>query len=926
MSLYPVTAATYAEYHVVVSNPGGSTPSETATISPPPAPTIIQDPSPVYALVGQQVTFSVQVFYSSAPYNGWRTTYEWRRNGEPIPDSNTYNLTLNVGEASFGDYDVVVSNAGGLATSKTAALIRAVPATITTSPVSARVFPGGDALFEVVASGAPATFSYRWQRYSPVTRSWVNLHDDTYNFAGVETASLMVTNATFGMNGLEVRCVASNGFAPETVSASAILTVDVNAGSGLRFTLQPLGRTVTSGTAVAFAVATNALTPPVLQWFHNGVLIPDAHDPILIIPSATSADVGNYTVLAQDGHVAVMSLPAALVVSDAPRGPALRPVASVVTAILGEPCVLTVRVGGLPAPTLVWRKGTAVLAMIDGPVFTLESVTLADAGTYRVTATNAAGSASVDIRLAIRPPAPAAPNLDNLRQGSLVGQELSFGFAVPGLRYRATGLPTGLRLDPATGRLAGVVKSHPGTYALSLWTEVAGAKSDVVHASATVGSFPSSLVGTYESNQWGNSDSAGLLRITVSATGAFTGVLQRSEVAKPLAMSGILNPATDGLYATVTVALPAGRSLWLAFYEIDEYGRAEFRGELIEAGWVTGIFNGQPLLVPGSVAVPWAGAYTLSLAPPTLISESNNGSSSGPIGSSVSVLGSGVDNSSFFSFWEGSSVSSSGTLTVAAASRSVARSAEETALPEGYGYATATIATNGRLTLTGKLADGRPITATLSPDLFNGYRWFSRPYAAGDNFFAGGFVLNATDEEPARYQVTENDQQTLVWKKSPQAGDKAYPGGFDPCNVTLSMQPWVPPTATVKLATRFGFTETPAGLSAQIDLSSATDSQLAWLPPGFVLNAGNKITTAADTPGFSAKSWRFVPNFKTGRFTASLFLANTVSEDGLRATGRTVAIEGVMLQDVDVPIRGFFLLPDASTPATIHSGGFLLTR
>ncbi len=97
---------------------------------PPAPPTVTQPPADQTATVGETVTFNVSVI-GTAPF-----TYQWRRDGVPLTDNasaSTAELTLPViTSVDAGDYDVIVTNIAGTATSESANLtVNKAVATVT---------------------------------------------------------------------------------------------------------------------------------------------------------------------------------------------------------------------------------------------------------------------------------------------------------------------------------------------------------------------------------------------------------------------------------------------------------------------------------------------------------------------------------------------------------------------------------------------------------------------------------------------------------------------------------------------------------------------------------------------------------------------------------------------------------------------------
>lgn len=104
-------------YTCVATNAAGSTTSATATLIVNAPPAILANPASQTVTAGDSVTFTVTATDTPTP------TYAWRHNGNPLPNATAATLTLNnVQSANGGDYDVVVTNSLGAATSTAARL------------------------------------------------------------------------------------------------------------------------------------------------------------------------------------------------------------------------------------------------------------------------------------------------------------------------------------------------------------------------------------------------------------------------------------------------------------------------------------------------------------------------------------------------------------------------------------------------------------------------------------------------------------------------------------------------------------------------------------------------------------------------------------------------------------------------------------
>lgn len=78
--------------------------------------------------------------------------------------------------------------------------------------------------------------------------------------------------------------------------------------------------------------------------------------------------------------------------------PTIAPLSSIVTVTEGTPHTLTCTATGQPLPLITWSHGGVILST-QGSLSIQPSVHRSDSGVYTCTATNTAGSDSVDITL-----------------------------------------------------------------------------------------------------------------------------------------------------------------------------------------------------------------------------------------------------------------------------------------------------------------------------------------------------------------------------------------------------------------------------------------------------------------------------------------------------------------------------------------------
>ncbi len=185
--------------HNSIFAPADPTPTigEEETIVPP---EITSNPESATACVGEAVTFSIEA-------TGTRLTYQWRRNGTPVPGETNPTLTIDpVTPSKAGNYDCVVNNR---VTSSVATLTVNQPAYVINNPGSQTVCAGQPTAFSVVAGGTDIT--YQWRRNGePILGA---------------TGPQYVIPATYVENMGDFDCVVTAICGEPAVSAAATITV-----------------------------------------------------------------------------------------------------------------------------------------------------------------------------------------------------------------------------------------------------------------------------------------------------------------------------------------------------------------------------------------------------------------------------------------------------------------------------------------------------------------------------------------------------------------------------------------------------------------------------------------------------------------------------------------------------------------------------
>ena len=316
-------------------------------------PAVTGQPGNQTVCSGGSTSFTVTATGSPAP------TYQWREgtgnltNGGNISGATTATLTINpvgTGDAAT-NYNCVVTNANGSATSNNASLTVNSGAALTAQPGNQAICSGGSASFSVTASGSPAP-TCQWRKGT------TNLTNGG-NISGATTTTLTINPASAGDAATTYNCVVTNSCGTAT-SNNASLTV--NAGAAI--TGQPGDQTVCTGGSVSFTVTASG--SPTYQWrkgttnLTNGGTVSGATTPTLTInPAGTGDAAANYNCVVTNPCGSAASNSAALTVT---TGAAVTGQPGDQTVCAGGSASFSVTANGSPGPTYQWRRGTTNLS------------------------------------------------------------------------------------------------------------------------------------------------------------------------------------------------------------------------------------------------------------------------------------------------------------------------------------------------------------------------------------------------------------------------------------------------------------------------------------------------------------------------------------------------------------------------------------
>ncbi|MBV6498243.1 MAG: hypothetical protein CJBNEKGG_00462 [Prosthecobacter sp.] len=256
------------------------------------------------------------------------------------------------------------------------ALLRGIPLTITTQPVSKTVNPGTPVSFTVaVAVSSQGVVTYQWRK------NGTSIVDAT-------SATLYLSSVTKTSDEGTYECVITNGSSVVTSSAATLsVNTPVTTVSASR---SPAGTTLATGTKVTFTATANG-TSPQYQWRLNGSNITGANASTYVIDSLTLDHAGSYTVAVTNvvTSTEVVSTAVPLAVAQPVNITSVGRTPSDADVAPGSPVTFSVTVTGSTQDlTYQWRKGTIAIPGATGPTYTIDSADTSHVGGYDVVVRN----------------------------------------------------------------------------------------------------------------------------------------------------------------------------------------------------------------------------------------------------------------------------------------------------------------------------------------------------------------------------------------------------------------------------------------------------------------------------------------------------------------------------------------------------------
>ncbi len=372
-------AANEGDYQVVVSNAAGAVTSAPALLRVlPAAPAILAGPTSLTVPAGSEVTFGVTAT-GSTPMTIW-----WFQNGSLVSlATNLQFVITNAQSTDSGNYQVMVSNLLGTATSTNAALtvLPAKPVFALQPSAPSELPLGTNVTLQCLAVGT-APIVYQWQRYGT-------------NLPGATQASLTLTNLN-SVNSGSYRVVATNYIGGTTSLVASIYLL----GTIPSLVQQPVSLEVLRGSTVTFNSLATGSSPLSYQWYFNGTNLPGATNRQLVLPAVSLASSGAYFVTVTNPFGTTNSTNAQLIVNQSII--LLQPLTNLVMDA-GTTVTLAVNASGTVPQGYNWAfNGISIPG--TNAVLTLSNIQTAQSGFYRVNITNQYGSLASTARVSVLGP------------------------------------------------------------------------------------------------------------------------------------------------------------------------------------------------------------------------------------------------------------------------------------------------------------------------------------------------------------------------------------------------------------------------------------------------------------------------------------------------------------------------------------------
>jgi ELWxxDGT repeat protein len=610
-----------------------------------------------------------------------------------------------------------------------------VAPSIITPPADLALGLTGSGQLQVVANGS-RPLTYQWFRDGTALQDQIA---DTLAFADASPADVG-----------SYHCVVTNSVGSVT-SPSARLEVITDVP---RILQQPTPMLVQTGAPLQLRVVAVGAPPLRYQWRKNGIPIPGATGPRLLYGTASLPLAGAYSVTVTAAQtVASETVQVGVVDSES----------DTLVQQEGTQALLKVKAAGRDLQYQWQRDGQPLpndprfQPSADGRSLVIRALQIGDAALYRCQVTGPGGVLHGTITdLGVFNTAPTLVQPQTLPQGIVGGVYQHQIQTAPGAgnrpsRYRAVGLPPGLKLDPKTGWITGQ-PTKPGFFSVRM--SVSNRRSSpTLTETLEIAALPDHLVGSYTgivARSSLNQQLGGVLNFKVTQSAAYSGQVEFAGT--KLRFKGMVEVDKAGLLPPKIVATllrpsrPAPLPLTLEFEIATSPGQlaaGRLYDDIAEAtveGWR------QTFHRRSNPATVRQGYHTFALQPQV--------------------------------------------------------APGETELPQGSGFGAFTLSTAGTLGIAGRLPDGTAFTRSTFVGPAGQIGLFSLLYGPGQRRGSLVGILTQGLGENPNNPADNPLYGSLYWSRPAQAirGSLVYPAGFAPVQLAVSGGYFQPPSSLLGLS------------------------------------------------------------------------------------------------------------------------------
>ena len=166
--------------------------------------------------------------------------------------------------------------------------------------------------------------------------------------------------------------------------------------------LQPQNVTVNTGSTATFTISASGKPTPTYQWRFDGISLTGETNTTLALNDVQDANTGSYDVVVTNDVGTVTSYIATLTIVS-PTPPPIPPTAPIITeqpssqtVVVGDAATFIVNASGESPFAYQWFKNDTEIVDATGNTHIIQTSTLTDAGNYKATVTNIAGTTTSD--------------------------------------------------------------------------------------------------------------------------------------------------------------------------------------------------------------------------------------------------------------------------------------------------------------------------------------------------------------------------------------------------------------------------------------------------------------------------------------------------------------------------------------------------